>query len=451
MKKNTPKPDGTLPHRVSRPLVEINTSLNSLRDFVDAVDLYLKAQGYSVFVSNQNALKPLILGLHKLREADGKNLINIQADQLSDLQAEYPQAAASEVVRDDAGGLTVNIPLKGRAEKALLPAIREINRNASHKQLLYSSALMNLTSSVELFFANLLHEFFMLHPNAIGTREKVFSFDDLSAFSTIDDARNHYVLSKIEILLRGPLREWIDFAKTTLKLSLGYITDIQPALEETFQRRNVIVHNGGIANSIYLSKVEPSARVSINVGTNLTPNRSYLNERIDTWERACILIASELWKKLVPADSKRGEFLLTMATEHLSATRWAIAESMSTFLIADKALSEGTHLTAQLYLWHCKKATGKWDSIKKEVRTADYTAKNVRFQLALLSFTEEWDKFAELAPKAIQNGELTLADLNSSPLFSAFRSDPKNKTIFLKLKRLVGRTSKERKHARRLD
>jgi hypothetical protein len=64
-----------------------------------------------------------------------------------------------------------------------------------------------------------LHHYFGLHPEAIGTKEKLFSFEDLNKFGSVDEAREYYVSSKIEDLLRGSLADWFNFARSTIKLS----------------------------------------------------------------------------------------------------------------------------------------------------------------------------------------------------------------------------------------
>jgi hypothetical protein len=172
-------------------------------------------------------------------------------------------------------------------------AYEAVGKAQGRTRMLYSSALMNPTSTVELFFSRLLHGYFSMHIEAVGTKEKMFSYEDLAEFKSIEDARSHHILSKIDGILRGPLDEWITCLKAKPGLSMSYLKDDQPFLDETFQRRNVIVHNGGAANSIYLAKVAEDQRHGISAGTDLTPTRSYLNERIDRIEQACVLIGAE--------------------------------------------------------------------------------------------------------------------------------------------------------------
>jgi len=169
---------------------------------------------------------------------------------------------------------------------------------------------MNLASSVELFFAELFHKFFELHPGIVGTKEKVSSFEDLTAFESVADARQHYLNSRIEDILYGSFSDWIAFIKEKAKLSMSYLQTEQNSLMETFQRRNLVVHNGGIVNSIYLSKVAPELTKELSLGDSLEPNRNYLNDRIDSFERNCILIAAELWKSLSAEDDERGDVII---------------------------------------------------------------------------------------------------------------------------------------------
>jgi hypothetical protein len=105
---------------------------------------------------------------------------------------------------DDRGARKLKIA-KAPGEK-FTEAMEAIERAAARHKMLYASVLMNMTSAVELFFSRLLHIHFALHPEAVSGKDKLFSFEDLAAFDSVADARQHYTLTKIEDLLRGAIR-----------------------------------------------------------------------------------------------------------------------------------------------------------------------------------------------------------------------------------------------------
>jgi hypothetical protein len=280
-----------------------------------------------------------------------------------------------------------------------------------------------MTCAVELFFSQLLHIHFTLHPSAVSGKEKLFSFEELANFASIGDARRHYTLTKIESLLRGSFDDWISYMHDSIGLSMSYIDCHKPLLSEVFQRRNVIVHNGGLANSIYLSKVPKTIRPGILEGQDLTPDSEYLHKRIDLFEQSCVLIGAEMWKQQDPTCKERAKMLNRLAFEHLVAKRFEIAQAFSTFVVKDKLAFEGERTVAQLNLWLSHKRIGDWTTVRKEAETADYSAKSLRLQLGLAALLDDTDKFVALLPRALQADEIKAYEVNTYPIMEEVRVD----------------------------
>ncbi|MBD2441303.1 hypothetical protein [Nostoc sp. FACHB-110] len=417
-------------HPLNNIIREINSNLESLRDFVDTLDTYLNQKARESFVVHTPVWEVLSLLLEKI--AEDKNLIldPTLKELIEKAKDKYPEVLYAKIIDEKKEQFTITFEAFEPSslnidQEKLAIAFKEIRRAQERTQMLYSSSLMTLTSSVELFFSKLLHLHFHLHPEAIGTKEKSFSFDDLNKFETIADARIYYITSKIEDVLRGSIADWLSFLRNTLKLSMGYLKDEQPLLEETFQRRNIVVHNGGIANSIYIAKVIKSLCKNVKIGDSLIPDRKYLSERIDIWEKYCILITAEFWKQLAPNDIERAEVLTEITYNHLLAKRWHISKSLSNFILLDKQMPESLITSAQLNYWQCEKHLERWENIRAEVESADYSAKGVIYQLAHLALLERIDEFYTLLPRALQSGELTEKNLREYPIFSDMRSDPR--------------------------
>jgi len=206
-------------------------NLDALRDFVEVLDTYLSGQEKDSVIENIPSLAPMFLALHK---AGGMNFPENDEDEeskdiLDDLASRVPGVDAFEVGEPDERGVrkvTFNAP----SEQGLTSALEALGKAQGRTRMLYSSALMNLASTVELFFSRLLHGYFSMHPEAVGTKEKLFSFEDLANFESVADARDHYTLSKIEGILRDSFDDWITYLKSHVKLSMGYLNDEQPVL-----------------------------------------------------------------------------------------------------------------------------------------------------------------------------------------------------------------------------
>lgn len=223
--------------------------------------------------------------------------------------------------------------------------------------------------------------------------------------------------------MRGPLVKWFEFVKQSMGLGMGYVEDRQHILEEVFLRRNVIVHNAGIANTVYLSKIHSDLAKNVDMGDDMAPSKSYVADRVDIWNEICVLVGAEYWKKKLPDDGKRTDLLIDLAYNHLQDERWNLSAALSEFVVRDSKANENQKTIAQLNLWQARKWSGEWNMVKSQVEGADYSAKSLRFQVAILALMDENDRFFELLPKAIAAEEIEITHLKEYPIFRELRKD----------------------------
>jgi hypothetical protein len=402
----------------------LSQNLEALRDFAEFFRSFLESQSMETVQKDEFDVDAIIAALHLAGIRPEPGMQTIPEEEIEKLVSAMSSKYQIKVSEPNERGIR-EITFGVLPSQSTWDSMVALSRQHTRQRMLYASVLMNLTSVVELFFSRLFHIHFARHPGAIDTKDKIFSFGDLADFETIDDARQHHIRTKIENLLRGPFDDWIAYLRSNLKLPLKYLTDDQPVLSEAFQRRNAIVHNGGLANSIYLAKVPEPVRPGIAVGDDLTPDVEYLDGRVDAFERSCVLIGSEMWKKNEPKCKERADLLNDLAYEHLRAERYEVTKALSTFVVGDNQASEEHRTTGLLNLWLCHKRVGNWSDKKKEAETADFSAKRLGFQLALAALLEDGDLFYSLLPRALQAGEITVEDICEFPIMEEMRKDPR--------------------------
>jgi hypothetical protein len=297
-----------------------------------------------------------------------------------------------------------------------------VRKSSSHIELLYKNSLISLLSSVEWFFAQILHYYYDKFPDSAGINDKSLKLSDLKSFHSMKDAEKYLIDVKIEGVLRGNLESWMELLKTELNLGLGYIASMKDELIEIYQRRNLLVHNGGIINSIYITKVSENLREDSKIGSRVKVNKKYLDNSIWKLQLAFILIGAELWKKLDPEDKGRGDILTDIVYENVLKGRWEIAEGISYFIIKDAKMSTTDKLVAQLNNWLCKKRMNKFDSVKKDIDNADFSDKKEIFQLALAALREDKETFFQLLPIALDSNQLNIERLEEFPILEEMRA-----------------------------
>lgn len=247
------------------------------------------------------------------------------------------------------------------------------------------------------------------------------TLSELKGLSSIDDAEKFLIDVKIDEILRGNFESWIKLLKSELSLGLGYISDIKDELIEVYQRRNLLVHNGGIVNSIYLSKVKKEQRENLGINDKLTVDKNYLENSICNLQKAFILIGAELWKKLNPEDISRGEILGDIIYENLVQSRWDICEGLCYFSLRDFHINPVDKVIAQINYWLCKKENGQYDEIKAELIDANFSDKKEVFQIGLYALRGETDKVIEMLPIALETNQTNIERIEEFPVLREFR------------------------------
>ena len=314
-------------------------NMTALRDFVDLIDPILRKRTRDALQEHGSVLRPLVYVMHKAFP-DELPQIHLTDEE----KAQIEKSIKYEIKKgpdDKHQGIVLHFERSGMSDPSgVKDALNEITRNETRSRLLFGNSLISLISAVEWYFSRMLHAYFRKYPQIAISEDKVFSYEDLTPFTSVDDARQYLIEKKVEDVLRGSFSDWIKYFRGSPKLSMSYLDCCIDDLVETCERRNLLVHNNGVVNNIYVSKVSEKHGKAVKQGEHLSVTREYLDQRINLFERCCILICAELWKQLDPSAEARGTILTDIAFEHMMRGRWCIPEGLSFFVMNDKKLPE---------------------------------------------------------------------------------------------------------------
>lgn len=410
-------------------ITDFNKSILGLREFVDLIAPFLDAKQeehskpieslvMSAMINEILSNKTEWKENEKEKLLEQKERIDAEVAKLyTGRQSDIKVVKAENTDKNDEKGLKISF----KSNEAIDNHMQNAAKTQKHIELLYKNSLISLLSSVEWFFSEILHFYYDKFPESTGIQKKTMTLAELKSFGTVNDAEKYLIDIKIEEVLRGNFESWLTLLKSELSLKLGYIDPIEADLIEIYQRRNILVHNGGIVNSIYLSKVNEANRKGVNIGDNIRIDKVYLDNAIRKLQKTFILIASELWKKLDKDDKKRGDVLTDIIYENLLKSRWDICEGLCFFVINDAKLEPIDRLVAQLNYWLCKKKTDQFSSIKEEIDKVDFADKKEIFQLALFALKDDEKSFFETLPYALDSKQLNIERLEEFPIFEDFR------------------------------
>ncbi len=411
---------------IDKQITDFNENLIGLRDFIDLIDPFLNQK----VKEHDKHIRPLVLSAltkdllnsdEKLDKETRKQLLSNQDElkkELEEIYVQIPEVVIEKPDKEQGKSLAIKVDV---TNNDIEKHIENVNKSINHINLLYTNSLISCLSSVEWYFSQLLHFYYDKYPDSAGIQKRTMTLNDLKGFNSISDAEKYLIDVKIEEVLRGSFDSWITLLKTELKLSLGYLNNIVDELVEIYQRRNLFVHNGGIVNSIYLSKVKEEYRKDITINQKLRVEKGYLDKSICKLQKAFILIGAELWKKLDAKDTSRGEVLSDIVYENLLKKRWDICEGLAYFIIKDPNSNPVDKVIAQLNYWLCQKETGNYDKIKEGIKQIEYSDKKEIFQLGLYALRNEEEKFLNILPIALDSKQINIERLEEFPIFREIR------------------------------
>lgn len=412
-------------------ILNFHENLQGLRDFVSLISPFLDEYGDKLNEKHGKTFEPLRIARkrHFAESEEEKAKYSEELQKIFDGEIEIYEKEKDEegenkqndksTEENDKTKREIRYRLKGNTD-ALDEAFREFAQTEFHKELLYKNSLISLLSTVEWFFSQILHFYYDKFPDSSGIKNKTLTLDDLKNFHSIDDAEKYLIENKIEDILRSSIKDWFKILKDDFKLGMGYKEQYENELIEIYQRRNLLVHNGGIINSIYLSKISDEFKI-LRIGDKIEVDKDYLEKAIDTFELIFTLIVCELWKKISDNDEDRCEILMNMGYKFLKESKWDIAKCCNFFLCGDKKMPIASRTAAQLNVWLCDKEKNGFDSIKKEILENDFSDKALIFQIAFSALKDDKDFFFNNLEQTLRTEELTPDHLIEFPIFRNMR------------------------------
>jgi hypothetical protein len=125
------------------------------------------------------------------------------------------------------------------------------SRSASHSSRLWSSLLTSVIADFEVLIGNLLRQAITQHPMIINDGEAKYTWAQITEFGDLDAFRSSQIDKTIDKLLYGSFDDWLDFLENKLHIPIPKLAR-DASTKEIFQRRHMIVHNGGIASAQYV-------------------------------------------------------------------------------------------------------------------------------------------------------------------------------------------------------
>jgi len=325
------------------------------------------------------------------------------------------RAKAQKMMKDDP-------ELAERWGRSILSAV---GSSFDQGKLLRRSGLISLTIYFEALVSDLLHRFYGLHPKALPSESKVLSLEDLWAAGSIEEAERVLIERESDAVLRKPIEQQLEYFRDRPSIPLDSVSTYTDELVEVFLRRNVVVHNRGIVNRDYLSRLPSSLATEHkpSLGDQLRIGPSYLLLALETVFICGFGLLQECWRKWDPEKAPEADRHLLMAVN--AAMDGDRAPRVC--LLGDIAsrLGVGTErVRRDLAIQHCiaLRELGHSDEVEEALELANWDSAPLRYQLALCALRGDEDRLLELLPTAAAQGAVTSGTLRRSRLYKELRA-----------------------------
>jgi hypothetical protein len=279
-------------------------------------------------------------------------------------------------------------------------------------------------SFLDVMIGQVVREYYRAYPGSLTSNEKQISLRDLREFGSIEAAEEYILEKEVDAVLRGSLKDQLDYFGQRLSLKLSCLDNLLPDLVETIQRRHILIHNGGRVNNLYLDRVSADAaeRSEAKLGEPIRTTGDYIEAAIDRIHLAGIMIIQTAWRKWKKSECEAADADIN---EHvyfaIQSGRYRLAEEVSRFGCSLQFAREADRRNLVLNRAQALKWQGKEEEMEAVISSEDWGASGLRYIVAIHALRDNEEKFFELVPKAVAADALAVADLREWPIFQGMR------------------------------
>lgn len=395
-------------------------NIQSLRYYVDSVEMIREQE---LEERDDNFTLAMIMLLAKEIKTKNKSLDQLVDKDILDSIDESTVAKITKLIDECKDIVELSEDGKSgqyrRLPKNLKEKFRKVEALQTHHEILYNGSLILLMTYFENMMAKIFRIDLKKYPKRMALESKSVSYKMLETSNTIEEIKEKLIDEEITSIMYKSVSDWINYLNKVVKLEMAFAYEKLPELQEIIARRNLIVHNEGIVNSIYFENVSETLRKGITLGDRLLVNKQYIYNALDCVEVIGVAIILEMWLKEAGKNADEVDKITSaIYDEYLIFERWEHAKVLYEICLKCNKLQDSSMLLCKINRWQCYKWLGEFEKVKKEVEELDISACKPKYQLGVLALLDKFDEFDECYKNQHEIGE---GELKEWPLFRNIR------------------------------
>lgn len=285
---------------------------------------------------------------------------------------------------------------------------------------------LSLFSAFDAFVGELLCAIYQKEQGLFSGLNRSMAMCDIVQYDSVHDIKLAMLQSEIECFRRQSYVEQFEDLERRFDIKLKKFKR-WPQFVECAQRRNIIMHCGGIVSEQYLKvcrKEGCSSVGSLKVGDRLELNAAYLAGSCELMMEVGLKLGQTLWRKVVPDELKEAdEHLIATVFDLLKREKWGFAQVLSKFGAELPRCASDVHKRIIIVNYAIALKFGRRRKAAEKVLSGiDWSATSADFKLAEAVLLEKYDGAAKMMEKIGKEGELIHEHAyHDWPLFRKFR------------------------------
>lgn len=294
-------------------------------------------------------------------------------------------------------------------------------------RILNDSVIIMLLIKYENIISGIYKELLKSFPDAYLKEKSITYSEFISMNSNIAEIKKAFIESEIDDFMRRPLKEWYGVFEQKHKLCFEFGEEFE-RFKEIYYRRNVVVHNKGIANSSYIEGV--SEKYKCNNGTRLSPTDTYL---MDAFNCTRIVLVETFWGFIKLSEDKEDiiDDLFLIGYDYMQKGKWVVSKYIFNALGRIKGQSDADKWVNTVnYYISCKNLEGL-DSIRKEVENMDTSLMKPRLSIAKPALLDD-NRCVSSILEGIIGIDISVYEVKTWPLLLQYRESEEYKCFINK-------------------
>ena len=292
-----------------------------------------------------------------------------------------------------------------------------------------------LMATFDSFVMRTISNILTSRPEIAKSMKKQISLAELLDFPTIEVARASLIEKEIQGVMRDSHESHINWIGQVLKVPLEPEGRLKTDFFELCERRNIITHNGGRINKIYL---ENCAKYGLDTGqldegAAVATDAAYVFQAVNCVVEMATKISQVVWRKVDPATQERAEKTMNHITyELIKRERYELANRLFDFCRNDfkKWASDPYRLQNIVNHANALRLSGDKAGAEKLIDTESWVAKSLEYKISVAAVREDVAEVVSLLKGPGIGTEIKEIDLLQWPVFRGIRETSEFRAAF---------------------